>query len=198
MVRNPLARRVPGDERLNSVDCILPFFDRTTAGNVVKFLTGAIDELPGGAGKKVLLDGRELAPNPEIPAEVWAAWDALPTETVPQRGARPVKRLVSLALALSADGVRPERSPRSRRTMHTVLDALAVRYKDELEQAMEEIWAVRGMTISGRRQDRQADVHRVRRARRRPRDPRRLRRREEGVRRRRRPVLRQPPRQRGR
>ena len=44
MVRNPLARRVPGDERLNSVDCILPFFDRTTAGNVVKFLTGQIDE----------------------------------------------------------------------------------------------------------------------------------------------------------
>jgi len=40
MVRNPLARRVPGDERLNAVDCILPFFDRTTAGNVVKFLTG--------------------------------------------------------------------------------------------------------------------------------------------------------------
>ena len=31
MVRNPLARRVPGDERLNAVDCILPFFDRTTA-----------------------------------------------------------------------------------------------------------------------------------------------------------------------
>ncbi|MGH3513794.1 MAG: hypothetical protein ACRDRB_16150 [Pseudonocardiaceae bacterium] len=47
MVRNPLARRVPGDERLNAVDCILPFFDRTTAGNVVKFLTAIGD--PGGS-----------------------------------------------------------------------------------------------------------------------------------------------------
>ena len=47
MVRNPLARRVPGDERLNAVDCILPFFDRTTAGNVVRFLTGDLDDHAG-------------------------------------------------------------------------------------------------------------------------------------------------------
>src|SRR5205807_5351655 len=42
MVRSPLARRVPGDERLNAVDCILPFFDRTTAVKVVRFLTGEL------------------------------------------------------------------------------------------------------------------------------------------------------------
>ncbi len=28
MVRTPLARRIPGNERLNSVDCLLPFFDK--------------------------------------------------------------------------------------------------------------------------------------------------------------------------
>jgi hypothetical protein len=151
MVRNPLARRVPGDERLNSVDCILPFFDRTTAGQVAKFLSGAIDELPGGAGKKVLLDGHELKPNDELSAEVWAAWDALPTLTLPQRGARPVKRLVSLAHALSMDGVRPGALAEVEETMHRVLDSLTVRHKDELVEAMEEVWAVRGMTISGRR-----------------------------------------------
>jgi type III restriction enzyme len=27
MVRTPLARRIPGNDRLNSVDCLLPFFD---------------------------------------------------------------------------------------------------------------------------------------------------------------------------
>jgi len=151
MVRNPLARRVPGDERLNSVDCILPFFDRTTAGKVAKFLSGAMDELPGGSGKKVLLDGRELGPNGAIPDSVWAAWDALPTETLPQRGSRPVKRLVSLAHALSSDGVRPGALAEVEGRMHTVLDSLAVRYKTELQAAMEEIWSVRGMTISGRR-----------------------------------------------
>ena len=151
MVRNPLARRVPGDERLNSVDCILPFFDRTTAGKVAKFLSGAIDELPGGAGKKVLLDGRELKPNQAVPGPVWEAWDVLPTMTLPRRGARPVKRLVSLAQALSADGVRPGALSEVETTMHTVLDSLMIRYKSELKAAMEEIWAVRGLTISGRR-----------------------------------------------
>ena len=46
---SPLARRVPGNDRLNSVDCILPYFDRTTAGNVVKYMTGQIDGLPQSA-----------------------------------------------------------------------------------------------------------------------------------------------------
>lgn len=152
MVRNPLARRIPGDERLNAVDCILPFFDRTTAGNVAKLLSGSIGELPGGAGKKVLLDGRELQPNPDVPSAVWAAWDALPTETLPQRGSRPVKRLVALAHELSADSVRPGALAEVEATMHAVLDSLAVRFKPELQAAMEEIWTVRGMTIAGRRQ----------------------------------------------
>lgn len=151
MVRNPLARRIPGDERLNSVDCILPFFDRTTAGNVAKFLSGTIGELPGGGGKKVLLDGRELRRNPDLPESVWDAWDAVPTETMPQRGSRPIKRLVNLAQALSADGVRAGALAETERVMAAVLDSLAVRYSDELEAAIEEIWAVRGMTISGRR-----------------------------------------------
>src|SRR5205823_5614051 len=83
------------------------FGDRTTAGKVAKFLSGAIDELPGGQGKKVLLDGRELRPNEAVPAGVWEVWDRIPTMTLPRRGSRPVKRLVSLAQALSADAVRP-------------------------------------------------------------------------------------------
>lgn len=151
MVRNPLARRVPGDERLNSVDCILPFFDRTAAGYVAKYLSGAIDELPGGGGKKVLLNGGELRPNRALSDEVWSAWDTLPTETLPKRGSRPVKRLVSLAQALSADAVRPGALAEVESTMYAVLDSLAVRYKSDLEAAMEEIWSVRGLSIAGRR-----------------------------------------------
>ena len=151
MVRNPLARRVPGDERLNSVDCILPFFDRTTAGKVAKYLSGSLDKLPDSAKKKVLIDGRELSPNRAIDPAVWDAWDAVPKETLPLRGSRPVKRLVSLAHALSADGIRAGALAEAQNTMNVVLDSLAVRYGDELEEAMEEVWAVRGMTISASR-----------------------------------------------
>ena len=54
-----------------------------------------------------MLDGRELEPNPNVPDAVWALWEELPTETLPQRGARPVERLVALAQALAVDGLRP-------------------------------------------------------------------------------------------
>jgi hypothetical protein len=149
MVRNPLARRVPGDEKLNSVDCILPFFDRTTAGNVVRFLTGQTEGVPDPTGRKTVIDECLLGPNTALPAEVWVAWDALPTLTVPQRGAAPVKRLVALALALSADGVRPGALADVTAEIHRVLEGLKVRHEVQVKQAVAEIWAVRIQSIGG-------------------------------------------------
>lgn len=150
MVRSPLARRVPGDEALNAVDCILPFFDRTTAGQVVRYLTGQLEEMPGAAStKKVLLDGRELRPNPVVPETVWSAWDKLPTQTLPKRGARPVKRLVALAQALAMDGVRSGALSDAEREMHTILDTYATRYSGLLDQQIDEVWRVDVQEISG-------------------------------------------------
>jgi hypothetical protein len=150
MVRSPLARRVPGDERLNAVDCILPFFDRTTAGNVVKYLTGKIDEMPGSTQRKVLLEGKELQPNSAIPESVWALWDTLPSQTMPQRGARPVKRLVALAQALAADGVRPGALAEVNGEMRALLDSFAEQYAGALDQAIKEIWDVHVQEILGK------------------------------------------------
>jgi len=149
MVRSPLARRVPGNERLNAVDCILPFFDRTTAVKVVRFLTGELDEVPG-ASKKIVLDGKELAPNPNVPADVWELWEELPTQTLPQRGARPIKRLVALAQALSADGVRPGALKEVEDDLHRRLDGYATIYGKQLETAVQEVWDVHVKEISGR------------------------------------------------
>ncbi|MDP9433531.1 MAG: hypothetical protein M3P91_12735 [Actinomycetota bacterium] len=150
MVRSPLARRVPGDERLNAVDCILPFFDKTTAGNVVKYLTGQIEEMPGSAQRKVLLDPCELTRNPEIPQAVWDVWDSLPTETMPVRGARAVVRLTSLAQALSTDGLRPKALATVSRELVAELDALAEKHSTSLDKAIEEIWSVHVKEIVGR------------------------------------------------
>jgi hypothetical protein len=149
MVRNPLARRIPGDERLNAVDCILPFFDRTTAVKVVRFLTGDLESMPGGE-KKTVLDGKELLPNANVPEAVWKLWEALPTQTLPQRGARPVKRLVALAQALSADAVSPGALHKAEQELHRVLDAYATRYSDKLDSAIQEIWDVHIKQIEGR------------------------------------------------
>ncbi|GEL99771.1 DEAD/DEAH box helicase [Cellulomonas terrae] len=150
MIRTPLARRVPGDERLNAVDCILPFFDRTTAGNVVKYMTGLIPEIPGGA-QKVVLDGRELHPNLSIPQRVWEEWDGLPTLVVPQRGVAPVKRLVLLAQELSNDSLQPGAVGMALQEMHAVLDGYAVRYQGKLDDAVSEILRVHGQTLVGAR-----------------------------------------------
>lgn len=150
MVRSPLARRVPGDEVLNAVECILPFFDRTTAGKVVRFLTGQLEEMPGtGGSKKILVDGRELRPNADIPESVWHLWDTLPTQTLPKRGARPVKRLVALAQALAMDGVQSGALAEAEREMHLVLDAYATRYGGLLDQQIDDVWRVDVQQISG-------------------------------------------------
>lgn len=150
MVRSPLARRVPGDEALNAVECILPFFDRTTAGKVVRYLTGQLEEMPGSAAtKKILLEGRELRPNPAIPDSVWSAWDKLPTQTLPKRGARPVKRLVALAQALAMDGVHSGALSDAEREMHLILDTYATRYGSLLDQQIDEVWRVDVQQISG-------------------------------------------------
>jgi hypothetical protein len=150
MVRSPLAMRVPGDERLNSVECILPFFDRTTAGQVVKYLTGQLEELPGKDGKKILLDARELRPNPNVGESVWKAWDALPTQTLPKRGARAVKRLVALAHALAMDGLKPNALADAEAQMHLILDTFAHRYPDLLERAIDQVWRVDLQEIAGK------------------------------------------------
>ncbi|RZT80238.1 superfamily II DNA or RNA helicase [Micromonospora violae] len=150
MVRTPLARRIPGSEKLNSVECILPFFDRRTATNVVKILLGTLEEFPESTGgRRVLIDPQEMTPNPAIPEEVWEVLEGLPSQSLPKRGTKPVKRLTALAHALAADGLRPEAGKEAHSVMHDVLDGLSVRYKDKLAEAVAEIWTVRGETITG-------------------------------------------------
>jgi hypothetical protein len=149
MVRNPLARRVPGDDKLNSVDCILPFFDRTTAGNVVRFLTGQIDNVDRPT-RRPIVDECLLEPNSALPAAVWQCWDSLPTMTLPQRGSGPVTRLVSLALALSADGLRPGAVREVESVMHAILNEERDQHAAQVKKAVAEVWAVRGQSIAGR------------------------------------------------
>ncbi len=150
MVRTPLARRVPGDDELNSVDCLLPFFDRKTAGDVVKLLTAQVDGVPDPTGRKVIIEECVMTPNKAIAAGVWEVWDDLPTMTIPQRGTSPVKRLASLALALSTDGVREDALAEVTRRMHQVLDESAAGYRTRMKRAQAEVLAVRLQELSAK------------------------------------------------
>lgn len=147
MVRSPLARRIPGNERLNAVDCILPHFNKTSVQAVVtSLMTGgdAGEELPG---RRVLINPREMKPNPAIPVAVWDKLLSLPSQTLPKRQARPVKRLTALAHEFAADGLLADAGKIAHRDMHSVLDAAQVRYADEINKARDAVLTVEGKTV---------------------------------------------------
>ena len=147
MVRTPLARRVPGNERLNAVDCLLPHFNKTSVEAVVTALmTGGEtgEELPG---RRVLINPREMKPNPAIPTEVWDKLLSLPSQTLPKRQARPVKRLTALAHELAADGLLADAGKIAHAKMHKVLDGAQVTYVEEINKARDAVLTVEGKTV---------------------------------------------------
>ncbi len=151
MVRTPLARRIPGDDRLNSVECVLPHFNRATATAVGDLLLGrkGVDAggSGGGGGRRVLTDPVDMLPNPAISDAVWSALDTLPSQTLPRKAARPMKRLMALAHALSYDGLVANASKAAYSEMCDVLAGLMARHKKLVEKDVASILAVEGETV---------------------------------------------------
>lgn len=146
MVRTPLARRIAGNERLNSVDCLLPHFNRDTVEAVVtELMTGGDGaELPG---RRILINPREMTPNPDIPKAVWEKLVSLPSNTLPKKQARPVKRLTALAHELAADGLLRDAGKIAHGKMHEHLDKAADTQKEKIEGAKAAVLTVEGKTV---------------------------------------------------
>jgi DNA or RNA helicases of superfamily II len=147
MVRTPLARRIPGNERLNAVDCLLPHFNKKSVEAVVTSLMTGVEggeELPG---RRVLINPREMKPNPTIPEDVWEKLLSLPSQTLPKRQTRPIKRLTALAHELAADGLLADAGKKAHADMHKVLDGAQVRYADEIKKARASVMTVEGKTV---------------------------------------------------
>ena len=151
MVRTPLARRVPGNDQLNSVECVLPHFERTTAARVAKALLGERqndeDGTGGGAGRRVLLAPVDLEVNPAIPEAVWQAFDTLPSQTSPRKAARPIRQLLALAQALSLDGLRADARKHAYRLLFAKLDGLMAQHRGNVAAASKGILRVEGETL---------------------------------------------------
>ncbi|QYY35411.1 DEAD/DEAH box helicase family protein [Ruficoccus sp. ZRK36] len=145
MVRTPLARRIPGNDRLNSVDCLLPKFDKETVEAVVRVLRqGGGDTPPTG---RILINPEEMKPNPEVPELVWEKFVSLPSQTRPQRGAKPAIRLTALAHELSADGLLSGAGGKAHAAMHKVLDNFIDERADAFEEKRKSVMTVEGRTI---------------------------------------------------
>lgn len=158
MMRTPLARRIPGNELLNSVDCLLPLFDRKTATGVAQLLMkGATskdsdngDDAGGGEGRRVLFDPIPLLPNPVIEQAVWECLAAIPTVSVPKKHVKPIRRLTALATALSKDHLVDGALARAHKHLHAVLDGRAVQHTDKAEKARENVLTMEGEEVRGR------------------------------------------------
>lgn len=148
IVRSPLARRIPGDDALNSVHCILPFFDKKSVTAVVDALMkGGVEGAEAGLpGRRVLINPVEVGPNQTIPQAVWDCFLSLPSQTLPQKAARPVKRLTALAHELAADDLVPNAGKLAHAEMHKVLDAAQTRYADRITAARASVLSVEGVT----------------------------------------------------
>ncbi|PKR89734.1 type III restriction endonuclease subunit R [Pleomorphomonas diazotrophica] len=147
MVRTPLARRIPGNDRLNSVDCLLPFFDENSVKDVAKALKSGGDGGDALPGRRVLINPVELRPNPAIPEVIWDKLLSLPSQTLPKRHVRPVKRLTSLAHELAADDLLVDAGKLAHAEMHKVLDGICARYKAEIKVARSSVLTVEGTSL---------------------------------------------------
>lgn len=93
-VRTPLAKRVAGDEELNSVRVFLPHFDQEATERVVGQLNSGED----ATASEVIVNPIRVDENPNVPAEAWDALLRLPTWTRPAKTAKSaVDRLMRCA-----------------------------------------------------------------------------------------------------
>lgn len=150
MVRTPLARRIPGNDRLNSVDCLLPFFNRETVERVAdSLMSGSSEDGDSGlTGRRVLINPNEMLPNPAISKEVWDTFLALPSQALPQKGARAIKRLTLLAHELAVDDLLKDAGKLAHSEMHKMLGAAQVRYSTEIKEARQAVLTVEGSTVT--------------------------------------------------
>lgn len=145
MVRTPLARRIPGNDRLNGVTCLLPKFDKDTVDAVVAALRSG-DELKPSFGR-VLINPVELKPNPHVPAAVWKKFVSLPSQMRPQRGAKPAIRLTALSHELASDELLANAGKKAHSHLHAWLDVFIGERETEFKEKRLAVRTVEGRTV---------------------------------------------------
>ena len=147
MVRSPLARRIPGNDQLNAVDCLLPRFDKAAVEAVATAIMSGGDTEGDTPLKRVLIQPVELHPNPAMPQALWDKFVSLPSQSLPKKTARPVKRLTALAHELAHDGLLPDAGKKAHAAMHKVLDDIRADLAAEIAKARKDLLTVEGQQL---------------------------------------------------
>lgn len=145
MIRAPLARRIPGNDVLNSVICILPNFNRKAVQEVVDLINSGTE---GSASPgRILINPVEIKPNNAISDAVWQYFESLPSQSRPQKHAKPIKRLTALAHELASDKILFEASNIAHNSLHKALDQFSDENKDKINERRKNVDQVDGLTI---------------------------------------------------
>lgn len=147
MVRSPLARRIEGNDLLNSVLCILPQFDRAAAVGVVENINrdnrGAVggdddgDDVPV---HEVVIDPETLEP---IANEaLWQAFRSLPRMVAPKRSDKPISMLLNLGIELQRDGLLAGGKQKAEDELVAIVNGYLTRFEAQVEANRQEILRV--------------------------------------------------------
>ena len=159
MVRTPLARRIEGDDLLNSVHCVLPHFNPDTANHVAELMMGNRDQdrdgTGGGHGRRVMTERNTIKtePNQSVREEVWDAYDRVISQTIPAKASNPVQRLANLCQALSQDNLQADARKFAYRCLYQKLDGLFVQHKSDVEEHCRDVSEMEGQTLIARKRE---------------------------------------------
>lgn len=143
MVRTPLARRIEGNDVLNSVACFLPRFNRATTQEVANYLTGDLvsddDAISQMSGRKVLTTPITLIWDSSLGKDVADAFEALPTKLKPGVAGNQVERLFNLAHKIAGTGIDENAIDSATEFVTNVIKGDCIKYKKAYEEALEEV-----------------------------------------------------------
>lgn len=145
MIRSPLARRIPNNEKLNAVDCLLPKFNKKTVNIVVDAMMHGDNSLSAMSGR-VLVNPVQMLSNPSVEEAVWSKFEKLPSQTRPQRSAKPAKRLTALAQELADDGILEWAGNKAHGMIHEALDEFQYKYQNKINEKRESVMTLQGST----------------------------------------------------
>jgi type III restriction enzyme len=94
-----------------------------------------------------LINPKEMKPNPAVPETVWEKFVSLPSQTRPQRGAKPAIRLTALAHELASDGLLSGAGAKAHAAMHKVLDDFIAEREQAFAEKRAAVMTVEGRTI---------------------------------------------------
>jgi hypothetical protein len=97
--------------------------------------------------RRVLIQPVELFPNPAMPEALWDKFVSLPSQSLPKKTARPVKRLTALAHELAQDGLLPNAGKKAHAAMHKVLDGIRADLAGDIAKARADVLTVEGQTL---------------------------------------------------